>query len=195
MTMNRRDALTAMVGGLASVAAAGADDKPAAKVEYKFPTLPRDSLLAVLPPAALKVVEHWFPNYWCVCLVTHHRANPKWYQATLFNLRGPWRINWIDGQEVAVPPMCQVSVDADGKVLEESNHAIERDLVPKAVTAAAKKWNPSGVKGMVTTWATEVAASKERNYRVAIVVSQVKFYAASYQADGTVIKADPIDAR
>ena len=195
MTINRRHALTAVVGGLACTAAARADDKPAAKVEDRFPTLPRDSLLAALPPAALKVVEHWFPNHWCVRLVTHHRANPKWYQATLFMPRGQRSINWIDGDEIAVPPMYQVSVNAEGMVLEESNHAIERDLVPEVVTAAAEKWNPTGVKGMATTWATEVAAGKERIYRVAIVVSQVKFYAASFQPDGTVIKADPIDAR
>jgi hypothetical protein len=195
MTMNRRDALTAVVGGLMCTAAAGADDKPAAKVEDKFPTLPRDTLLAALPPAALKVVEFWFPNYWCVRLVTHHQANPKWYRATLFTPRGPRRTNWTEGNEIAVPPMYEVSVTEEGKVLEESSHAIERDLVPMAVIAAYEKWNPTAVKGMVTTWATEVAAGKERVFRVAIVVSQVKFYAASFQADGTVIKADPIDAR
>jgi hypothetical protein len=187
MTMNRRAALTAVVGGLACAGAAKAEDK--------FPTLPRDSLLAALAPAALKVVEHWFPNYWCVRLVTHHQANPKWYHATLFTPRGPRRTNWSDGNEIAVPPMYEVSVDADGKVLEESNHAIERGLVPKAVLAAFAKWNAKGVGGMATTWATEVAAGKERVFRVAILMSQVKFYAATFQADGTVLTADPIEGR
>ena len=106
MSMNRRHALVAVASGLTCAAAARADDKPAAKVEDKFPTLPRDSLLAALPPPARKVLEHWFPNYWCIRLVTDHRANPKLYQVTLFHPRGQQRINWIDefGHELNVDP-------------------------------------------------------------------------------------------
>src|SRR4051812_21589240 len=83
--------------------------------EVTAPALPRDSLLAALPLPALKVVEYWFPNHWCVRLVTHHKAHPKWYQATLFTPSGPRRTtNWIGETEVDVPPMYEVSVTAEG---------------------------------------------------------------------------------
>ena len=87
--------------------------------------------------------------------------------------------------------MYDISVNAEGKVLEVSNHAINRDLAPKGVIAAYEKWNSKGLKGMVTEWTTEVGSGKGRVYRVTVLMSQVKFYAASINEVTCPLKTEP----
>jgi len=190
MPITRRDALAAAVGcGLTANAAAAADDKPAAGGPV------RDTLLASIPNAPRKVVEDFFPNHFCVRLVTRGVRESAVYRATLFHPGHQRTTQFVGGEEISTPKMYEVELDARGKVLEETTHPIEPSRVPKVVAAAYDQWNPKGVQRMVTMWSTEVAVGKGRVYRAYILVSAVKAYAASFKEDGTVLAADPTDGR
>jgi hypothetical protein len=69
---------------------------------------------------------------------------------------------------------------------------IDPKQLPKAVQDAYQKWNPKGVEGKSGHfWQTQVERGKARVYWVTILLSAVKGYRATFQEDGTVVKADP----
>jgi hypothetical protein len=189
MSISRRDALAAAVGCGLTTTAARADEKPAAKGPPQ-----RDPVLSRLTPAARKVFEDTFPNYRCIRLARRGQDEAAVYRGTFFD-HANWagaEVRLVDGESVATPPLFHMEVDAAGKVLEETPREIDPKQLPKAVQAAYEKWNPKGVTGRSGHfWLTEVVRGKARVYRVAILLSSVKAYRATFREDGTVVEADP----
>jgi hypothetical protein len=189
MSITRRAALAAALGCGLTTTPTGADEKPAAKGPP-----PRDPVLSLnLPPAIRKAFEDTFPNHRCIRLGTRGRDEAAVYRGTFFD-----PANWssatgglVDGESVVTPPLYHLELDAAAKVLEETHRPIDPKQLPKAVQAAYEKWNPKGVTGQEHFWLTEVARGKARVYQVAIILSAVKAYRASFREDGTVVKADP----
>jgi hypothetical protein len=54
----------------------------------------------------------------------------------------------IGDDHVSELPLYHLEVTGDGKVLEESRHAVPESRVPKAVLDGYRRWNAGGVKGM-----------------------------------------------
>ena len=80
MSITRREALAAAVGcGLTTTAAAGADDKPAAKGPAWH-----DPVYSHVPPAVLAVFEGTFPNHRCIRMAIRGEKDAAVYRATVF---------------------------------------------------------------------------------------------------------------
>jgi hypothetical protein len=193
MSITRRDALVAVIGGGLTTAIARADEKPADKEPPK-----PDPMYSNLSAAARKVFEDTFPNHRIIRLVTRGDGENAVYRGTVFNLTDTTLTSGrdrVDGEFVTTPRLYYLEVDAKGKVLEELPRPIGPERVPKAVAAAYDKWNPKAVKRMATMWTTEVPRGKDRVYRVQVLVSAIKSYSASFKEDGTVLSADATDVR
>ena len=80
---------------------------------------------------------------------------------------------------------------ADGKVLTESDHPIEKSQVPKAVLDSYKKWNPRGVEGMGPRWSVESKKAENRVYHVEMDLNAVTRYKASFKEDGSIVAVKP----
>lgn len=189
MSLTRRDALAAVVGGGLLTNMAQADEKPAADRPTR-----RDPVLSSVPPVVAKVFEDTFPGHRCIRMAVHGRNDAAVYRGTFFD-----PANWtgtegrmVDGESVRTPPLHHLEVDSSGKVVEESLRPIDPKQLPTAVRDAYLKWNPKGVEGRSGHfWLTEVQRGKARVYRVAIILSAVKAYRATFRDDGTIVAADP----
>ena len=189
MSPTRRDALAAAVGGGLLTTAARARENLAADAPPR-----RDPVLSFVPPAVGKVFEGAFPGHRCIRMGVRGRDRAAVYRGTFFD-----PTNWsgteevlVDRESVCTPPLYHLEVDAVGEVLEETRRLIDPTLLPKAVRDAYGKWNPKGVEGRSGHfWLTEVVRGQARVYRVAIILSAVKAYRATFREDGAVVEADP----
>lgn len=189
MSITRRNALVSVVGcGLTSIAA-GAGERPAGQGSP-----PSDPVLSQLPPAVRKVFESTFPGHRCIRLVTRGRNEAAVYRGTFFN-----PANWssttgglVNGESVVTPPLFHLELDASASVLEETYRSVDPKQLPKPVQAAYRKWNPKGITSQEHYWLTEVARGQPRVYRVAIILSAVKAYRATFREDGSIVEADPV---
>lgn len=195
MPITRRGALAALVsGGLSTLSATGADEKPLATRE----PLKQDPVHSHLPAATRKVFAETFPNHRIVRLVQRGDEEDAVYRGTVFDLSDPTLTSGHDrfgGELVTTPKLFYLEVDAKGKILEELPRPIGPDQVPKAVTDAYDKWNPKGLNRLATMWHTEIPRGGARVYSAHILVSQIKSYWATFKEDGTVVRADPIDVK
>ena len=187
MSLTRREALTAAVGCGLMTTAVRADEKPAA-------TPQRDPVLSSVPGAVRKVFDDTFPGHRCIRMARRGLDQAAVYRGTFFN-PDSWSsagVRMVDGESVTTPPLYHLELDASGKVLEESPRWIDAKQLPKAVRDAYQKWNPKGVEGRSGHfWQTQVERGKARVYWVTVHLSAVKGYGATFQEDGTVVKADP----
>jgi hypothetical protein len=188
MSLTRREALTAAVGCGLMTTAVRADEKPAAD------TPRHDAVLSSVPDAARKVFEATFPGHRCIRMARRGLDQAAVYRGTFFNpdIWSSASVRMVDGESVTTPPLFHLELDASGKVLEESPREVDPKQLPKAVWDAYQKWNPKGVEGRSGHfWQTQVERGKARVYWVTVHLSAVKGYGATFQEDGTVVKADP----
>jgi hypothetical protein len=189
MSLTRREALAAAAVGSGLITATVRADEKAA------PDSPRrDPALSSVPDAARKVFEDTFPGHRCIRMARRGLDQAAVYRGTFFN-PAEWSstsVRMVDGESVRTPPLFHLELDASGKVLEESPREIDPKRLPRAVQDAYQKWNPKGVEGKSGHfWQTQVERGKARVYWVTIHLSAVKGYVATFQEDGTVVKADP----
>jgi hypothetical protein len=189
VSVNRRNALAAVVPGGLTATAIRADEQPPADVQPEA-----DPILSQgLPDAVRRAFTDALPGYWCVRLAVRGEGDGAVYRATVFHPSRGQTSNVIGEEAVTTPRFYDVELDARGESLEETVRPTTPDHVPQAVLAAYEKWNPKSLKRMATMWSTEVPRGKDRVYRVYILVNQNKRYRAFFKDDGTVVEADPTD--
>lgn len=191
MSLTRRDALAAALGGGLLTATAGADEKPAA-AERPW----ADPVIAHVPLVIRPVFESTFPGHRCVRMAVRKGKPAPTYRGTFFNPTDPTvhTKRDDDGDLVTQPILYHLEVASDLTIVEETPHPLHLKLVPAGVMAAYQKWDPHQIKAMARMWYTGVPRGKDRVYYVNILVNQIKAYGATFKEDGTVIKADPIPA-
>jgi hypothetical protein len=151
-----------------------------------------DPVYMQLPEAIRPVFEDTFPGYRCIRLVTRGEKDATVYRGTVFDPAAMSSSHQrIGGETVTTPNLYHLELDANGKVLEETLHFVDRERLPKAVAAAYEKWNPKGVEGREFFWQTGVPRGKDRVYLVRIIENAIKGYSASFKEDGSVLAADP----
>ena len=66
-----------------------------------------------------------------------------------------------------------------------ADHRTAMSRIPTVVVEAFKKWNAGGLKGMGTFRGTERQRGGPRLYGVTISVTQITFYSAQFEVDGS----------
>jgi hypothetical protein len=151
-----------------------------------------DPILRFLPKEVRKACEDAFPGHRALRAVERQAGGAPVYRVTVFSSTDTMvYAKKIGDDHVSELPLYHLELTADGKVVEESRHAVPESRVPKAVLAGYRTWNPGGVKGMAVVWGVELQKGTDRVFSVNVILSSVKTYFASFKEDGSVVAAEP----
>ena len=152
-----------------------------------------DPVLRFAPKAVQNVCAERFPAHRVLRVVERQVGGaPVVYRITVFSIADTGVFTKTTGDDtVSELLLHQLELMADGKVIEESRHAVPEYRVPKAVLDGYRRWNPDGVKGMGVFWTAGQEKGKERMFSASVILSAVKAYSASFRTNGSVVAAEP----
>jgi len=151
-----------------------------------------EPVLRFAPKAVQQRYAETFPAHRVLRVVERQAGGTSVYRITVFSPTDTAVYTKKTGNDtVSELLLHHVELTTDGKVLEESRHAIPESRVPRAVLDGYRLWNRNGVKGMGVFWTAEQEPGRERVFSARVILSSVKAYSASFMENGRVVAAEP----